>query len=115
MLGVYLPAILTLVGITNTQQQLGINIGLSVCGFVFGLAGAMIVDRVKRRSLLISTMAVFVFFLSVMAVTGGLFANGISRSAVGIVSIAFIFLFNCSSAFLGNYPISNLAPVPINL
>jgi hypothetical protein len=100
MLAFYLPGILTLVGITNTQQQLGINLGLTVASYLSTVVGAMIVDRVARRFLLITTMAVFTAFLCLLSLTGGLFANGIAQSAVGIVTIVLIYLFQISNGVL---------------
>jgi MFS family permease len=117
MLGFYLPGILTLVGITNTQQQLGINLGMTVAAYLSTVAGALIVDRVTRRFLLITTMGLFVFFLCLMALTGGLFANGIARSAIGIVTIVLLYAFQISNGFLCKFGIpqydSVLLPVSI--
>lgn len=92
MLSYYLPGILTTVGITNTQQQLGINLGMSVASWASTLVGSMIVDDVRRRFLLMATMVVFIFSLSMMSVTGGLFDNGIAQAAMGILTIAWIHL-----------------------
>lgn len=100
MLYYYLPGILTLVGIDNTQQQLGINIGMTVVSWLATLGGASIIDRVTRRLLLISTMAVFAFFLALLSVTGGLFDNGIAKTAMGILTIVFIYLFQIAGGLL---------------
>ncbi|KFZ15540.1 hypothetical protein V501_02671 [Pseudogymnoascus sp. VKM F-4519 (FW-2642)] len=112
MLGLYLPAILSLVGITNTQQQLGINVGMTVTAYVSTIAGAMIIDRVTRRFLLITTMAVFAAFLSLMAVAGALFANDIAKTALGILTIVVIFLFQIANGVLSN-TMHNIYPTEI--
>lgn len=103
MLAYYLPGILTLVGITNTQQQLGINVGMSVVSWAATVCGSMIVDHVRRRFLLMATMAAFIFFLSMMTITGGLFDNGIAQTAMGILTIAWIYLFQVSNGLLCEY------------
>ncbi|EEU35516.1 uncharacterized protein NECHADRAFT_55554 [Fusarium vanettenii 77-13-4] len=102
MLGYYLPGILSLVGITNTQQQLGINVGMSVVSWLSTLVGSVIVDRVRRRFLLMATMGVFIFFLAMMSLTGGLFDNGIAMKAMGILTITWIYLFQISNGLLSN-------------
>lgn len=103
MLNYYLPRILELVGITNAQQQLGINIGMTVASWISTVAGATIVDRLSRRFLLLTTLAVFIFFLSLMSVAGGLYDNGIAQSGVGIWVIALVYLFQMSNGLLGMY------------
>ncbi|KAJ4322148.1 hypothetical protein N0V84_004983 [Fusarium piperis] len=100
MLGYYLPGILTLVGIVNTQQQLGINLGMTFVSFLSTIGGSFIVDRATRRSLLMSTMAVFTFFLAMMAITGGLFDSGIAKNAMGILTIVWVYLFQVSNGLL---------------
>lgn len=100
MLGYYLPGILTLVGITKTQQQLGINLGMTVASYLSTVIGALIIDRVTRRLLLMGTMIVFIFFLAIMALTGGLYANDVAQSTIGIVTIVAIYLFQISNGLL---------------
>lgn len=107
MLAYYLPGILTLVGIKNTQQQLGINVGMSVVSWIATVCGSVIVDRVRRRVLLMSTMVAFIFFLSMMSITGGLFANNIAINAMGILTIVWIYLFQISNGLLCEYLASN--------
>lgn len=120
MLGYYLPGILTLVGITNSQQQLAINLGMTVASYLSTLVGALIIDRVTRRFLLASTLIVFIFFLSLMSVTGGLFANGIAKDAMGILTIVAIYLFQISNGLLCKlilshfYITSNLIACSVN-
>ncbi|KAF3074787.1 Lactose permease [Trichoderma lentiforme] len=112
MLGYYLPGILTLVGITNSQQQLAINLGMTVASYLSTLAGALIIDRVTRRFLLASTLLVFIFFLSLMSVTGGLFANGIAKDAMGILTIVAIYLFQISNGLLSS-TLHNVYPTEV--
>ncbi|KAH7176950.1 general substrate transporter [Dactylonectria macrodidyma] len=97
MLNYYLPRILELVGITNTQDQLAVNIGMTVASWISTVVGATIIDRVTRRFLLLATLAIFIFFLALMSVAGGLFASGIEQRAMGIWSIALVYLFQVSN------------------
>lgn len=100
LLGYYFAGILTLVGITNTQRQLGINLGLTVLSYVCVLIGSTFVDKVKRRFLLLFSLGIYIFFLALISITSGLFANGINLNATGIATIVFIFMFNsCTGLF----------------
>lgn len=101
MINYYLSAVLTLVGITNAQQQLGINLGLSIVSWISTIFGSMIVDKVRRRVLLILGMSVLVVFLSLMSLVGGLFAHDIAIRATGILMVIFMFLFNVFNSLFG--------------
>lgn len=103
MLNYYLPRVLELVGITNTQHQLAVNVGMTVVSWISTVAGATIIDRVTRRFLLLSTLGVFIFFLALMSVAGGLFENGIKQTAMGIWSITLVYLFQVSNGLLGSF------------
>jgi hypothetical protein len=100
MLQYYLPAVLTLVGITNPQQQLGINIGQTVVGLLSVLVGSTFVDKVNRRTLLETGWILFVVFLALMSIVGGLFASGIAKVAMGYLMIVLVFVFvGCNGLF----------------
>ncbi|KAL6410933.1 hypothetical protein AUP68_07365 [Ilyonectria robusta] len=103
MLNYYLPRVLELVGITNTQHQLAVNVGMTVVSWISTVAGATIIDRVTRRFLLLSTLGVFIFFLALMSAAGGLFENGIKQTAMGIWSITLVYLFQVSNGLLGSF------------
>lgn len=77
---------------------------MTVANFFSTVAGSFIVDHVTRRCLLLSTMAVFVFFLSMMSITSGLFDNGIAKNPMGILTIVLIYLFQISNGLLGETP-----------
>jgi len=101
LLGYYFAGILTLVGITNTQQQLGINLGLTVLSYVSTLIGSTFIDKVKRRFLLMFSLVIYIFFLALISITGGCYANGINMHATGIATVAFIFMFNACTGLFG--------------
>lgn len=73
---------------------------MSVASWISTVFGSMIVDHVRRRILLMATMVAFIFFLSMMSVTGGLFANGIATNAMGILTIVWVYLFQISNGLL---------------
>ncbi|KAK7420337.1 hypothetical protein QQX98_002760 [Neonectria punicea] len=102
LLNYYLPRILELIGITKTTDQLAINLGMTVASYISTVIGATIVDHVTRRFLLLTTLAVFIFFLSLMSLTGGLFEQGIAMKAMGILSIVLIYLFQISNGLLSS-------------
>ncbi|KPM44497.1 hypothetical protein AK830_g2060 [Neonectria ditissima] len=91
LLNYYLPRILELIGITKTKDQLAINLGMTVASCISTVIGATIVDHVTRRFLLLTMLCVFIFFLSLMSLTGGLFEQGTAMKAMGILSIVLSF------------------------
>lgn len=107
LLSAYLPAVLDLVNITNSHQQLGINLGLSVLGFVSILGGSTFVDKFRRRFLLLGSLMLYIFFFVLMAVFSGLFSNGIAQYAMGILIVIVIYLFAWSSGMFSEWD-SNL-------
>ncbi|KFZ00549.1 hypothetical protein V500_01028 [Pseudogymnoascus sp. VKM F-4518 (FW-2643)] len=101
MLWYYFPAILKLVGITNTQQVLGINLGITVVSYISTLGGAAIVDRIRRRTLLFTGWSLYIFFLAVMALCGGLYDSGIGEKPTGYIMIIALYFFNiCTGLFV---------------
>lgn len=106
LLGYYLPAVLELVGIDNAQQQLSINVGMTIAAWIATMAGSTFVDRVRRRVLLMTGLAIFVMFLGIMAIMAGLYANGVSQTATGVAMIAFVFAFNICNGLFGELYIS---------
>lgn len=104
MLYYYFPAILKLVGIVNTQSVLGINLGISVVSYLSTLAGSAIVDRIRRRTLLFTGWNLYIFFLGLMALCGGLYASGIGEKPTGYVMILALFMFNICTGLFGESP-----------
>lgn len=101
LLGYYFAGILTLVGITNTQQQLGINVGLTVLSWVSTVIGSTFIYKLNRSFLLIFSLCIYVFFLVLISITPGCYANVISVRATGIATVAFIFMFNACTGLFG--------------
>jgi MFS family permease len=96
----YLPAVLSLVGITESHQQLGFNLGQSLAGWLATLVGASYFDRIRRRTLLISAMAIFVFFLTLMAICSSRFEVTKSKG-LGYLIIVWVYLFDIFNGLTG--------------
>ena len=100
----YLPAVLTTVGITDSHQVLGFNIGQTALGWVATIVGAsFLIDRVRRRFLLIFAMAMFVLFLVLITICSARFAIDNSK-ALGYVIILWIYLFDLLNGLTGKFP-----------
>ncbi|OAQ57868.1 sugar transporter (hexose transporter) [Pochonia chlamydosporia 170] len=101
LLTAYLPAVLELVNITNSHQQLAINLGQSALAFVSILIGSTFVDRIRRRYLLLGSIALYILFFGFMSLFSGLFSAGIAQHATGILIVVTIYLFNmCTGMFV---------------
>lgn len=101
LLGYYLPGVLKLAGINNPQQQLGINVGMTVGAWISTIIGATLADRMRRRVLLMSGLAVFILFLGLVAAMGSLYANNISQNSTGVAMTVFVFAFQICNGVLG--------------
>ena len=96
----YLPAVLTLVGITGSHQQLGLNLGQTCAGYFATLVGASIFDRIRRRVLLMTGMGVFVFFLVLITICSAVFEKRPS-SGLGYLIIVWVYLFDIANGLTG--------------
>lgn len=102
LIAYFLPGVLTLVGITNSQQQLGINLGMVAANYLATLVGASFVDRFPRRYILITTMIVYCFLLALMTIVNGLYLHGIAEKAMGYLTIVIIFGVNIGTGLFLN-------------
>lgn len=96
----YLPAVLTLVGVTGSHQQLGLNLGQSVAGWVATLVGSSIFDRMRRRTLLITGISIFVFFLVLISICSSQFETKKSK-VIGYLIIVWVYLFDICNGLTG--------------
>ncbi|KAL3452734.1 hypothetical protein BJX65DRAFT_302643 [Aspergillus insuetus] len=109
----YLPGILELVGIDSPAQQLGLNLGLTITSWLSTMAGAVFVDRLPRRTILMVNLIVFIFLLILAGIFNALYSNDIAKSAMGYLLIVTIFCFNVATGLFLNvlhnmYPGENL-------
>ncbi|KAI0264422.1 general substrate transporter [Gloeopeniophorella convolvens] len=88
----YINLVLDGVGISGTSAKAAINGGLQVWNFAAALTGALLVDRLGRRTLFIVSNAGMLITFSVWTLTTALF-NTIHTSAAAKATIPFIFMF----------------------
>ena len=98
----YLPAVVSMVGITGSHQQLGLNLGQSAAGWVSTIIGASFFDRVKRRTLLMFAMGMFVVFLVLIAICSARFEAG-GPKALGYLLILWVYLFDILNGLTGKF------------
>jgi MFS family permease len=96
----YLPAVLSLVGVTNPHSQLGFNLGQSLAGWLSNIVGASIFDRLRRRTLLMTGMGIFVLFLVLISICSSQFALHGSK-AVGYLIIVWVYMFDICNGLTG--------------
>ena len=90
----YLVPALEQVGINDATQQLGINFGLTATYFVFTTVGAFIVDKVNRRTLIFSGLAIIVVLQTCATITSWQY-NVKPSTTTGALTILWIFMFQC--------------------
>ncbi|KAJ5627624.1 MFS sugar transporter [Penicillium lividum] len=88
----YLTLILDTIGITSVTDQLMINGFLQIWNLIMAVVGALLVDRVGRRSLfLLSTAIMLVSYIVITGLAGGFAAT--KSSPVGAAVIPFLFIY----------------------
>ncbi|TVY46143.1 Lactose permease [Lachnellula subtilissima] len=99
MLTYYLPGVLKLVRITETQQVLGTNLGLTCVSYLSTIGGSFMVNKVRHRTLLFTVWSVYIFFLALMALCGGSYASNIGTKPTSYIVVVAIFAFNICTGF----------------
>lgn len=89
----YLSTVLATVGITSVTDQTLIMGCLQIWSFLCACAGALCVERMGRRILLMLSCAIMLVSFILITALSGSFAETGSKS-VGTAMIPFIFLFN---------------------
>lgn len=107
----YLAGVLDTAGITDSTEQLNINLGIACSSFAFALGGARVVDIVGRRNmLLIVNIAVSLCWMAVVAATGVYDKNESQSAARATIALIFIFSVTYSAGFT---PLQALYPVEV--
>lgn len=88
----YFTLILNSVGITDSRTQLIINACMQVWNILWSVVGAMLIDKLGRRTLFLTSGAIMLVSFSLVTGLSGSFAQTKS-AAVGIAVIPFLFLF----------------------
>jgi MFS family permease len=103
----YLPMLLQLAGIVNRDRQRVLNFVNSVTSFIGALTGTAVVDRVGRRTLMLT--AAISCTLGMAIVAGLLSDSGEQNAMRANAGITFIFLFMVFYSF-GWTPLQSLYP-----
>ncbi|WZH40784.1 sugar transporter [Fusarium acuminatum] len=88
----YLALVLDTVGITSVKDQTLVSGCLQIWNFLFSVAASLLIDRLGRRMLYISSF--FIMFIGFAIITGlsGSFAST-SASGTGLAVIPFLFIY----------------------
>ncbi|KAI0684104.1 general substrate transporter [Cytidiella melzeri] len=88
----YINLILEGVGITSTNTKAAINGGLQVWNLIAAMTGAMLIDKLGRRTLFIISNVGMLFDFALWTITTALF-NELHIAAAAKATLAFVFLF----------------------
>jgi MFS family permease len=119
----YQGAVLDTAGIKDQTQQLNVNLGISCSSFAIAVIGALCVDRLGRRSLLLFTNLACCLCWVALTVSSSMYAGRGGTSdknepappaaiAPGTATLAFMYIFNLVYSF-GFTPLQALYPVEI--
>jgi len=86
----YINLVLENVGFSNQKMKAAVNGGLQVWNLAAASTGALLVDRVGRRTLLIISNAGMLMAFSVLALAASLFHSGIVAGAHVTIPIIFV-------------------------
>lgn len=111
IIGYYLSATLETVGITGSQEQLAISLGLTVTYFVFTTVGSFVVDMYRRRTLIFAGLISFVILQTAATITSWQFTVTGSKATAGL-TIFWMFAFQTFSSTL-IATMHNLYPVEL--
>lgn len=107
----YFSPILTSIYITSTPQQTGINGGLQVWNLLFSLAGALLADRIGRRTLWMISFVGMTLANVPLTISSAMYAqHGYKGASYAVV----VFLFLYDAAFnLANNPLLYCYPTEL--
>ncbi|KAI3584182.1 general substrate transporter [Fusarium oxysporum f. sp. albedinis] len=87
-----LPLVLDTVGITSVKDQTLISGCLQIWNFIFSVAASLLIDRLGRRMLYISSFFImFIGFATIIGLSGSFASTG--ASATGLAVIPFLFIY----------------------
>ncbi|KAJ5928336.1 hypothetical protein N7466_007292 [Penicillium verhagenii] len=113
----YIHLVFESIGIKSSKEQLLINGGMTISGFVWGNVWSQLIDKMGRRPMFLIGMAgMFVSFLMITVFTGVNAGIDYSNGGLGNATIFAIFLFGCFYKMPGCMVPSYVAEVsPFNL
>ncbi|KAH6683582.1 general substrate transporter [Plectosphaerella plurivora] len=111
IIGMYIDPAMKDLGITETLDILGINLGLTSTYFVFTLFGAYIIEKFRRRTLIFAGLVSIICAQTAVTITGWQFDENPTRG-LSIAAVLFVFCFQvCSASFIAT--MHNLYPVEL--
>lgn len=107
----YFSPILDNVGVTSTTQQTGINGGMQIWNLLWAIAGAVLADRIGRRTLWLSSFFCMILANVPLTICSAIYDQHGSKPAAYLV-IVFLFFYN--AAFnIANNPLLYCYPTEI--
>ncbi|KAI0128303.1 putative MFS sugar transporter protein [Xylariales sp. AK1849] len=112
IIGNYLSPALDTIGITESLDQLGINLGLTAIYFVFTAFGSYLIDIFRRRTLIFTGLISIIIAQTAVTITSWQYEQTGGSRATAILTVFWIFAFQiCSASFIAT--MHNLYPVEI--
>ncbi|KAI0784259.1 general substrate transporter [Abortiporus biennis] len=112
----YINLVLEGVGITETSTKAAINGGLQVWNLIAAMTGAMLVDRLGRRTLFIISNVGMLIDFGAWTITTALYSSlGITSAAKATVPFIFIFYFFYDIAYTPMLIAYTLEILPFNI
>lgn len=113
VLSYFLSAVLDTAGVTETIPKANLNLANNFQQFFFAIVGAVLVDRVGRRPLLLFGNIACCLVWAGMCISSGIYqGSGEKNKAAADVMLFFIFLFG-SVYSIGFTPLQALFPVEV--
>ncbi|CEL07508.1 Putative Sugar transporter (Hexose transporter) [Aspergillus calidoustus] len=107
----YMVPALETIGVKDSMSQLGIQLGTTAVYFVFTAVGALIIDRLRRRTMIFVGLGTMILFQTTTTITSWQYDVTGSKAAAGL-TILWIYLYQTFSAmFIAT--MHNLYPVEI--
>lgn len=91
----YFSPILDSIGITSTEQQTGINGGMSIWNFLCSLVGALLADRLGRRKLWLISFIGMIMANVPLTISSAMYTNH-GTQAAAYTTVVFLFLYNAA-------------------
>ncbi|GAA5820909.1 hypothetical protein JCM11251_001872 [Rhodosporidiobolus azoricus] len=93
IIGQYFTVVLANAGVTGTTKQTGVNVGLTATVWLGAMCGFLLVNRVKRRNLLIGVWSTLLVVSVAFTVTAARYEQYGEESA-GLANVAMLFLYD---------------------
>lgn len=111
IIGYYLSPALETIGITESIDQIGINLGLTAIYFVFTAFGSWLIDIFNRRTLIFAGLITFILCQTAATITSWQYSLA-PTTATAALTVLWMFIYQiCSASLIAT--MHNLYPVEI--